>query len=306
MPSLSLIIPTYNGADKVGRVLKSVRCQSQMPDEVLVVVDGSTDNTLEVLHVLQSEFNFRIIQRSNGGRSRVRNTGAKEATGDILLFIDDDMELGPECVQTHRHHHERHVGSILTGSQIIPEGTEYSDFQNYRAYLTRQWSDDLNGTGPDAGGARAVDFITAANFSIAKEDFFRLGAFDELLTDGEDFDLSYKARLEGIKMFYNPSAFGLHHDVLTCAKNIKRQRDYRNAGISLAKAYPERYGPLFGDRLKQDRSLKAWFFLFFCFRFWVNAIDAGRFKHWPRSLRYRIYDWVTTANTNFWPERLSF
>jgi glycosyltransferase involved in cell wall biosynthesis len=302
---ISLIIPTYNGAHKILRVLKSIERQTCLPDEILVVIDGSADNTEELLltHTFSFADRLKVVSRENGGRSKVRNTGAREAQGELLLFIDDDMELREDCVQRHIAHHLALKHTILTGAQIIPENPELPDFQNYRAWLTQLWSAQLH-TREKAAGPDKVSFITAANFSILKSDFVALGMFDEMLTDGEDFDLSYKAGLARLDMYYDERAFAWHHDVLSCYQTIKRQRDYRNAGIALAKARPDQYGPLFGSRLQQDRSLKAYLFLLFCSRYWISMIDKNVFVPLPKKIRYKIYDLVLTANTSFWPQKL--
>lgn len=119
MALISVIIPTFNGFHKIMRILKKLEQQSKKPDEVIVVVDGSTDETVRLLQQKQFSFKaFKIIERENGGRSKVRNKGAKEAGGDLLIFFDDDMLPEPDCVAIHFQHHEKFSGSILMGTQI--------------------------------------------------------------------------------------------------------------------------------------------------------------------------------------------
>src|SRR6187397_1060160 len=97
--STSVIIPTYNGAHKVVNVLRALEQQTHLPDEVVVVIDGSTDNTAELLRTNTFKLpSLRIIEQPNGGRAQVRNRGAKEASQDLLIFFDDDMRPVPQSV----------------------------------------------------------------------------------------------------------------------------------------------------------------------------------------------------------------
>src|SRR6185369_7237614 len=94
----SVIIPTYNGAKKIAVTLDALCKQTAEDFETIVVIDGSTDNTLEVAQQFSSKLQeLRIIQRPNGGRAVARNTGAAEAKTGVLIFFDDDVEV-PENV----------------------------------------------------------------------------------------------------------------------------------------------------------------------------------------------------------------
>lgn len=92
-PTVSVIMPTYNYARYVAGALESVLAQTRPPHEVIVVDDGSTDATPEILAAFGSR--IRVIRQQNQGGAASRNTGAAAATGDLLAFIDSDDRWMP-------------------------------------------------------------------------------------------------------------------------------------------------------------------------------------------------------------------
>jgi len=91
-PTASVVLSTYNRAAQVGTAVQSVLSQSGVDLELVVVDDGSTDDTPAVLAGL-ADPRMRCVRQSNRGLSASRNTGAREARGDWLLFLDDDDQL---------------------------------------------------------------------------------------------------------------------------------------------------------------------------------------------------------------------
>jgi glycosyltransferase involved in cell wall biosynthesis len=84
----SVVIPTYNRAQLIGRAVRSALDQTRAPVEVIVVDDGSTDDTIRVLQSLGPR--VRCIEQSHGGPSRARNTGVTQAACDWIAFLDSD------------------------------------------------------------------------------------------------------------------------------------------------------------------------------------------------------------------------
>ena len=96
-PGFSVVIPAYNYAHVIERALASAVAQEYAPFEVIVINDGSTDDTDRVLAELAGRLPgpFRVIDQANAGLAAVRNRGLKEARHDWLLFLDADDELCP-------------------------------------------------------------------------------------------------------------------------------------------------------------------------------------------------------------------
>ena len=93
-PRVSIVIAVYNGAATVGRALASVFAQTYTDYEVIVVNDGSTDDTAAVLARFGDR--IRVITQSNRGLSAARNAGVRVSTGEYVAFLDDDDEWMPE------------------------------------------------------------------------------------------------------------------------------------------------------------------------------------------------------------------
>ena len=139
---VSVVIPTYNGANKIPNVLRALEKQTIQDFETIVVIDGSTDNTVEVLRALNLTLkSFRIIEQENKGRAAVRNKGGQEAKGDLLIFFDDDMRPEPDCISQHVLHHENiNKSTIAVGRSAEDVKLCITDFHFYRAYLSDKWA----------------------------------------------------------------------------------------------------------------------------------------------------------------------
>ncbi len=97
-PVISIIIPTFNRAEYVVQAVRSVFAQTFADYEVIVVDDGSTDKTNEVLSVFKGEPNFQYHYQPNKGRSEARNQGFTLARGHFVLFLDSDDLLFPDAL----------------------------------------------------------------------------------------------------------------------------------------------------------------------------------------------------------------
>jgi glycosyltransferase involved in cell wall biosynthesis len=297
---ISIIIPTYNGEKKILNALRSLEMQTFKEFEVIVVIDGSTDNTKQVLE--KNNFNFKsikIIYQENKGRSGSRNTGAQAASTDLLLFLDDDMRLPAESLQKHIDFHRTHPSICLMGNAIEDENLMKTDLQRYRAFLSRKWSKPFENN-PEPLQKNNF-FLMAAHLSIPKETFFQLGAFDEALTDAEDYDLGKKALQGNIPILFKPEIIGWHDDFITCRSYIRRQQQYKQAHEKLKMLYPERYQNNPYD-YKPAKGFKRFTYWFFAGNFWVNTIDKFNFLLiFPQKLRYKLYDIIITANAVHFP-----
>src|SRR4030042_4827818 len=98
MPKVSVIIPTYNRGNLVLESIQSVFAQTFSDYEIIVIDDGSTDNTREVLHPYLSKLTY--IYEKNSGQSFARNIGILASKGEYIAFLDSDDLWEPEKLET--------------------------------------------------------------------------------------------------------------------------------------------------------------------------------------------------------------
>ena len=295
---VSAIIPTYNGRNKIITCLNGLATQSRKPDEVIVVIDGSTDDTKEVLTKYSGFPVLKIIEKENRGRATSRNVGASNANGNLFIFFDDDIRASNNVIERHIEFHSTHSNSLASG-QILEDPTlSTSDIFQFKAHLSKKWTSKYK---EGINKLKLNDlFLTAANFSIRKTDFYSLGGFNEKLSDAEDFELGFRALQSGFDIYFDKDNIAWHDDVITCKKYIARQRQYNKAHQDLAKIIIDI------DKGFQKRSLKInlfkrLVFSFFSHSFWVKMIDSELLTFLPKFVRYQLYDWVITGLGKVYP-----
>ena len=98
---VSVIIPAYNSEKTIKRCIESIILQNRADVEIIIINDGSTDETDSICKVLQTEHeNIIYITKENGGVSSARNSGLSVATGEFVMFVDSDDYVDNNCFDT--------------------------------------------------------------------------------------------------------------------------------------------------------------------------------------------------------------
>ena len=121
MPRYSIIIPTYNRADSISHTLESCFAQTFEDFEVVVVDDGSKDNTVEVLRSIEDP-RLVVLTQANAGPAAARNTGMQNASGDYIAFLDSDDVWYPDFLATAEQMLASNPEQILYGQIIVDRG----------------------------------------------------------------------------------------------------------------------------------------------------------------------------------------
>lgn len=198
--SISVIIPTYNGASTISRCLEAL--QNQAPKgilEILVVDDGSTDKTAQVVQQFQG---VRLIRQRNMGPAAARNHGAIEATGDILLFTDDDCVPAPDWVKS--------LTSSFDDPQVVGTKGIYRSIQHKLAarFVQIEYEDRYR----HMARYPSIDFIDTYSAAFRRLRFLEMNGYDTSfpVACAEDVELSYRMSSRGWVMLFVPSAVVYH------------------------------------------------------------------------------------------------
>lgn len=185
MDLVSVVVPCYNSFEFVEDTLESIAQQTHENIDVVLVDDGGTDRTIEILTAFsRRDKRFRVVQhRANSGLSAARNTGARAAFGKYICFIDSDDLMMRESVQVRveaikNAADPRNIGSYC-GSLTIPESASAPPPMRANPQLRRV--DYISSLGRCPFNANQPMFI--------KADFQRMGGFSEYLRQAEDYEL---------------------------------------------------------------------------------------------------------------------
>lgn len=294
---VSVIIPTYQGAGRVINTIRALENQTFRDFELVVVIDGSDDATASKIRNEAFDFRaFSIIEQPNKGRAGARNTGARVATGDILIFFDDDVVPKPDVLARHVDFHKNHSDAVLVGSTPQGQRIDASDFEHYRVHLSSKWLNDL----PDKITQLSEKnlFVTSANLSIGRQLFISNHGFDENLRDAEDKELGFRLVKKGIPIYFDRNNVATHMETITCRSYIQRLRQYAEANRMVDVLHGKSPNP----EIPSTTGPRRFFYSLLAFSWIVWVIDNFNiFVLMPLKMRYRIYDAVTFALSNVHP-----
>jgi len=207
MNGISVIIPSYNRVTQLIRALDSVFNQSLTPDEVIVIDDGSTDDTQQVIKNLFPHVNYRY--QANNGVSAARNLGIQISNGEWLAFLDSDDEWMPvKLAQQYNHAITQPGVKIIHTNEIwVRHGKRVNQMKKHTKYGGMIFRQCL---------PRCI--ISPSSVMVHRSLFDGIGAFDERLPACEDYDLWLRccARYP-VHYIYNPLIIkhGGHDDQLS-------------------------------------------------------------------------------------------
>ena len=119
---ISVVIPLYNKEASISQSLQSVLSQEYDDFEVVIVDDGSTDGSVSIVEAMNNP-RIRLIKQENGGPSRARNTGVKNAKGEWILFLDADDEMLPGAFELFSEKIQKHTDvDMFLGEVIVNNG----------------------------------------------------------------------------------------------------------------------------------------------------------------------------------------
>lgn len=217
-PEIAVVIPAYNQAQFLPDAIDSVLGQSFINFELVVVDDGSTDETPQVLASIRDP-RVRVVRQKNAGLAGARNTGIRETSAPLLTFLDSDDLFMPDSLAVLHAYLQQHpdVGLVSGGRKLIgPDGTVLRE-------ITRS-------TGHELKDLLLNNPFAVGSWLLRRDWVDRVGVFDPSLRALEDWDLYLRLSLAGCRMAWIGGimmAYRFHPAQMT--REVERMRTSRLA-----------------------------------------------------------------------------
>ena len=255
-PRISVVVCTYNGSATLRQCLEGALTLHYPDYEVIVVSDGSTDDSARIAAAYDG---VRVVETPNRGLAAARNTGMEAATGEIIAYIDDDAIPDPDWL--------KHLAATLAngpfaavgGPNVLPPGS---------GAIAQCVANAPGGPTHVLVSDRDAEHVPGCNMAIRKDALERIGGFDpQFHVAGDDVDVCWRLLDSGERIAFSPGAVVLHHRRRSIRAYLRQQRGYGKAEALLERKHPEKYsaaghvdwaGRLYGNGAAQHRGGWRW------------------------------------------------
>ena len=231
---LSLIIPLYNRPEEIKELLESLCLQSDSDFEVVVVEDGSTLKSDQIVESYSEKLNLQYFFKPNSGPGQSRNYGAERAKGNYLIFLDSDCLIPKDYVRAVRQFLDENFVDAFGGPDRADDSfTAIQKAINYS--MTALFT-----TGGIRGNVKSVEKFHPRSFNMgySREVFEKTKGFAEMRF-GEDIDMSIRMMKLGFKTALIPEAYVYHKRRTNFRQFYKQVHNSGIARINLYKRHPE-------------------------------------------------------------------
>lgn len=220
MPKVSVIIPAYHHAEFIGAAIDSVLAQTYRDFEIIVVNDGSPDDTEEVLRLYIESGQIRYIRQENQGPAVARNRGVKMAEGELIAFLDDDDQLLPDKLEWQVACLEKSDAVMVVGTSLLQGASNKPSWRSRsQVYDVLTLADFFKGNPVGSPGQTL----------IRKADLVRAGGFDVAIWGADDLDLWMRLSQVGeIRRYRWPCLLYRQH-------HSNASMDFRRMGVNTLK-----------------------------------------------------------------------
>lgn len=224
--NISLYIPVYNGESTIENVIKSVLNLNPGPNEIIVVNDCSTDNTMKILNIYKDK--IRIINNvSNMGLAFSRNAGISNAKNESVASLDADVEVHPEWLKDLNDIKTIYKCELSGGKLIekLKDKNIYNLWRHYHATQNNFGNEDIENLGRPLAGSNTL---------LSKLAWNRVGGYiNKYKTNGEDSTFCQKLLNENFKISYSAKAkcYHLRNDNLKSLTDSSRRGYVYGAGL---------------------------------------------------------------------------
>ncbi len=232
-PLCSIIVTTWRRPELLCQTIQSMSQQTYTKIEIVVVSDGEDEDVRAIAQQYHGHESIRwVFHPENRGLPAARNTGAREASGDVLLFLDDDVIADPALVSTHMAHHQHFSGarriaviSMATEERETPL-TSYIDKRLEDAWkrTIETTADALSATGLQSVGEEVERSIwLGLNCSIPRDLFLEHEGFNEhFRASDEETELGLRLYLAGVEFVFEPQRMLVHRNSKTLESYFRK------------------------------------------------------------------------------------
>lgn len=237
-PRFSIIICTYNGSRTLRNALQSVLALPYSDYEIVLVDDGSTDP--EVAVIAASYRDVRSFRITHGGLSKARNFGARQASGTILVYLDDDAAATSDWLTYLALAFEDERVGAAGGPNIPPPA---------RSLLEAAIAAAPGGPAAVLINDTEAEHIPGCNLAVTRAAWEEVGGFDERhRTAGDDVDICWRLLDHGYRISYHAGAMVWHERRQTVRSYFRQQYGYGSAEADLMAQHRHRFSALGGAR----------------------------------------------------------
>lgn len=219
MSKVSVIVPAFNSERTIERAIRSIYLDNLIETETIVVDDGSTDRTTEVVRNLSTEFEgVKLITTKNSGPAAARNAGIKTVRGELVAFLDADDEWLPGKMEKQiPEFDDPQVGLVYSDCHVVREGKSSLWSKNNRLISGRPLRE-----------LAEENFIPTVTVVLRAETFKKTIGFDPAIKYGEDYDLWFRTIASGWKMKAILEPLASYYFALGFSENYPRKfEDYQ-------------------------------------------------------------------------------
>ena len=234
--AVSVIVPTRNRCESLTRLLRALDRSESLPGtfEVIVVDDGSTHGDQASVTRQRWSFPLRLLTQAQAGAAAARNAGARAAAGEILVFLDDDVEPEGGLIAAHVRAHAG-TDSVVGLGDLPPVVNDTTFF----GVILRSWWEAMQGSLRQTGHRQWYQDLLSGHFSICRARFEQLGGFSEAMRCREDYELGWRALCAGLELRFVPDAVARHFDSTDLSRACRRKFDEGIADVQLLQRHPQ-------------------------------------------------------------------
>jgi len=230
----TLVVPSFNRKERLRRLLVELEREHLAGSsfDVVVAVDGSTDGTLAMLAELRLVYPLHIVSQANAGPAAARNHAIEHASGEVLIFLDDDVLPVTGLIERHLAVHRCDPRVVVMGPMLPPPQRRLPPWLRWEAAMLQKQYDAMV-----AGLFKPTprQFYTG-NASARREHVLAAGGFDHRFKRAEDVELAYRLRDSGLHFAYLPDAVVLHEPDRTFAGWLRVPFEYGCAAVFMARS----------------------------------------------------------------------